>query len=156
MAVDAGHLTMKLIALTAIIAAAATMGASPAPPLAAAVVPSKDAAAQPGMSPIGKGQCFFTRDMRNHTVGSDRELYLDVGGRGTYKVTMSNACLAGASSSDPLVVRNFTGSDQVCRPLDFDVSIAHSGIGVAIPCIVSSIALLAPAEVEALPKKLRP
>jgi hypothetical protein len=102
-----------------------------------------------------KPQCFYTRDMRNHTVGGPNEMYIDVQGRGVYRVTMTNSCLAGAVSSDPIILRNITGSQNICKPLDLDISISHGG-SFKTPCIVSSIALMAPAEVQALPKHMRP
>lgn len=97
--------------------------------------------------------CFQTRDIRNHTVGDPRTLYFDIAGRAVYRVSMSNNCLAASFSSDPIVLRNFMGSSQICRPLDLDLSAGPSGMS---RCIVSEIARLTPQEVAALPKKLRP
>jgi hypothetical protein len=41
----------------------------------------------------------------------------------------------------------------VCKPIDLDITVAAAGPS---KCIVSSIAKLSPAEVAALPKKMRP
>ena len=101
--------------------------------------------------------CFFTRDIRNHTISGNSTLYLNVLGRSTYRVEMSGACFAGATSSDPLVIRNPPGSNQVCRPIDFDVGVHVGGHGgMTTRCIVKSITPMTPAEVAALPKRLRP
>jgi hypothetical protein len=144
---------MKLVlaTLVASVVASGIAFAAVAGPVGPAAPGAEGAAAKTPITP----QCFYTRDMRNHTVGSANEMYIDVQGRGVYRVTMSNACLAGAVSSDPIILRNITGSQSICRPLDLDISIAHGG-GMKTPCIVSSIALMAPAEVQALPKHMRP
>ena len=102
------------------------------------------AAAQPD-SP-----CFMTRDLRNHTVADDHTLYFDVGGRAVYRATMSNACLAGAVSSDPIVLRDQAGMGRICKPIELDVSVRGTH------CIAQSLTRLTPAEAAALPKKVRP
>ena len=123
-----------------------TLIAKSALALVGALVIAAPAAAQPG----GKTDCFLTRDMRNHTVADDHTMYVDVGGRSVYRVGMSNNCLAAATSSDPIVFRDLVGTGRVCHRLDFDVSVHGAR------CIVDSITKLTPAEVAALPKKLKP
>ena len=123
-----------------------TLAAKSVLALAAALALAAPAAAQPG----GKTDCFLTRDMRNHTVADDHTMYVDVGGRAVYRVTMSNNCLAAATSSDPMVLRDVASTGRVCHKLDFDVSVRGNR------CIVDSITKLTPAEVAALPKKLKP
>lgn len=98
--------------------------------------------------------CFRTSDIRNHTIGDARTLYLRVGRGEVYRVGMSGACLAGAIDSDPLVMRQPPGSPIVCRPLDLDVGVSKGGF--ESPCIVGSIVRLTPAEADALPRKLKP
>jgi len=142
---------MKIIAasLVATLALAAAFTATAQPARSGA---GTDVAAKaPGLTQ----QCFAMRDVRNHTIGADNELYLDVFGRGVYRVTMSNRCLSAAMSSDPLIVRS-QASQTICKPTDMDIAIASPVGGIPKACIVSSIALLAPAEVAALPKGLRP
>ena len=109
-------------------------------------------AAQDG-GPQDKVPCFWGRDVRNHTVGDAHTMYFDVNGRDTYKVTMSNACLAGAVSSDTIVVKRASGSGNICRAMDLDIGVLAGGPS---RCIVSGLAKMTPAEVDALPKKLRP
>jgi hypothetical protein len=94
--------------------------------------------------------CFLTRDIRNHTVGDDKTMYIDVGGRSVYRVAMSSNCLAGSTSSDPYVLKDTTGSGRICNKLDFDVSVRGNR------CIVDSITKLTPQEAAALPKHVRP
>jgi hypothetical protein len=100
--------------------------------------------------PDAKDSCIWTRDLRNHTVGDAHTLYFDVGGRDVYRVTTSDACLAGATSSDPIVMRDRASTGRICDKLDWDISVhgAH--------CIVSGMSRLTPAEAAALPKHVKP
>jgi hypothetical protein len=98
--------------------------------------------------------CFYTKDIRNHTVGDDHTLYLNVANRRFYRVGMSGSCLAGATSSDPIVIQNPPGANDVCRPIDLDVGVTMGGF--INHCIVRSITPMSPAEVAALPSRLRP
>jgi hypothetical protein len=113
---------------------------------ASALALALPAAAQPK----AENSCFWTRDLRNHTVGGDHTLYFDVGGRSVYRVDTSDNCLAAATSSDPIVLRDRTGSGQVCNKMDLDISVRGAR------CIVSNMTRLSPAEAAALPKKLKP
>jgi hypothetical protein len=152
---------MKL-ALTALFGVAGALAACtdypppppPGPPVAVAVpVPVP----VPAAAPMGSG-CFRTHDITNHTIGDDHTLYISVNSRDVYRLEMSGACLAGALSSDPLIMREPPGTPYVCRPIDLDISISRGGLqnGIPTPCIVSSMVQLAPAEVAALPARLRP
>ena len=136
---------MKLLVLASVVGATALTGAA-AP--SATSVEGSDAAAS-----AKAGQCFMRRDVRNHTVGDSKTLYLDVNGRQVWKVQMSNSCLASAVSSDPLIFRNDTGGQSVCKPIDLDITVSAGGPS---RCIVSSISRLTNAEIAALPKKMRP
>ena len=148
---------MKLLTLVALIGAAA-VGADAAP------LPAPGADRSPAYAPStpamvrtaatsDAGQCFKRRDIRNHTVGGPKTLYLDVAGRDVYRIEMRNSCLASAVSSDPLILRNDTGGQSVCKPIDLDITVSAAGPS---RCIVSSITRLTPAEVAALPRKMRP
>lgn len=152
---------MKL-ALASLAAAAAALAACadyygppppPLPPPGAPVVPLPPP--PPPGAALAPGDCFRSSDIRNHTIGDDRTLYVDVRGSGVYRIGMAGSCLAGAISSDPLVMRQPPGSPIICRPIDMDVAISRGG-GFTSPCIVESIVRLTPAEVDALPPRLRP
>jgi hypothetical protein len=103
------------------------------------------AAAQPA-----KESCFWTRDLRNHTVGDDHTLYFDVGGRDVYRVTTSDNCLSGATSSDAIVLRDRASTGQICNKLDLDISLRGAR------CMVSGLIRLTPEEKAALPRRVRP
>ena len=124
-----------------------TLATKSALALAGALMLALPAAAQPnGAVP----ECFLTRDVRNHTVADDHTMYIDVAGRSTYRVAMSNNCMAAMTSSDPYVLRDRAGLGRICHKLDFDVSFQGNR------CIVDSVTKLTPAEAAALPRKLRP
>jgi hypothetical protein len=93
--------------------------------------------------------CLRPEWLRNHTVGDDHTLYFDYNGTATYRLTMSGACLAAVTSSDPIVLRN-RGQGLICKPIDWDVSARGTR------CIVTSVTKLTPAEAAALPKGKRP
>jgi len=123
-----------------------TFAAKSALALAGAMVLALPAQAQPK----DDLSCFLTRDIRNHTVADDKTMYFDLNGRATYRVNMSNTCLAGSTSSDPYVLRDRAGMGRICHKLDFDVSVR------GIRCIVDSVVKLTPEEAAALPKRVRP
>jgi hypothetical protein len=117
--------------------------------------PPEPLAPLPAGMAMAPGECFRTVDIRSHTVGDDQTLFINVQGRGVYRVGMRGACLAGAVTSDPLVMEQPPGRALVCRPMDLDIRISKGG-SPALPCIVDTISRLAPTEVAALPPKLRP
>lgn len=117
--------------------------------------------APPG-APVGEAaptaavtrSCFYSHDIRNHTIADDHTLYFDVRGVAVYRVHTNGPCFAGATSSDPIITRSPPGTASVCRPIDLDLSISKGGAPVR--CIIDSITPLSPAEIAALPKRLRP
>ena len=115
-------------------------------------------ATTPGLAagkPAAAGKCFYMQDVRNHTVGDDHTLYLNVGNRSVYRVEMSNNCLGGAGASDPIVLKQ-RGSSNICQAIDLDIGARVNGGGLPSRCIVDKLVRLTPAEAAALPAKLRP
>jgi hypothetical protein len=139
---------MKLIALALLVGAAALSGAAGPAERAASASPGVDAAAAARTQ-----QCFRRSDVRNHTVGDARTLYFNVAGREVYRVDMKTPCLASASSSDPLIFENRSGSQSICKPLDLDITVSTGG---QPRCLIDNITRLTPAEVAALPRRIRP
>jgi hypothetical protein len=102
-------------------------------------------------------QCFRTPDIGNHTVGDSHTLYLSVGGKSVYRVTMRNVCLGGISSSDPIEMTARGGSGSICGPDDFDVrATLAGGGGLSTRCLIDSLTKLTPTEAAALPKGVKP
>ena len=126
---------MKLLPLAGLAGAVTSMAAATA--FSAAAQPSKDS-------------CFWTRDLHNHTVGDAHTLYFDVGGRSVYRVTTSDNCLAGATSSDLIVLRDRASTGRICNALDVDISVHGAR------CIVSGLSKLTDEEKAALPRRVRP
>jgi hypothetical protein len=120
-----------------------------------AAAASAQAAEKPAEKSSGAGKCFYLKDVQNHTVGDDRTLYLNVGGRSVYKVGMSNNCLGGASSSDPIVIKE-RGSSNICQAIDLDIGATVNGGGLPSRCIVDTLTKLTPAQAAALPAKVKP
>jgi hypothetical protein len=100
--------------------------------------------------PASEDSCFLTRDLRGHTVGTDgHTLYFGVNGTNTYRVTTTGNCLAHATASDPIVLRDF-GRGKICRPLDIELTVRGTR------CYIGELTRLSPAEASALPKRLQP
>ncbi len=100
--------------------------------------------------PRADGACFWTRDLRNHTVGDSHTLYFNLAGRAVYRVETSDSCLAGMSATDPIVLHDRASSGQVCDKTNLDISARGAR------CIVASMTRLTPAEAAALPRRIRP
>lgn len=129
-----------------------------AAPLAAAqpmypVAPADRYAAEVAET-TGAETCFRSNDIRNHTVGDANTLYLKVRNTDVYRLSMAGSCLSGALPSDPIVITSPPTSNIVCRPIDLTISVSKGGFSTA--CIVQSMVRLTPAEVEALPPRVRP
>ena len=135
-----------------IIALAATAATLSTAAIAAKVSPL--GAAPPRGTGLPAGQCFRSHNIRNHTIGDRDTLLIDGGNKSTYRVTVGGGCLAGATTSDPIITRNPPGSDIICKPIDMDIGILKNDFETR--CIVESIVKLTPDEVAALPKRLRP
>lgn len=110
--------------------------------------------APPRGTGLPKGQCIYSEDMRNHTIADRKTMLIDVDGKAIYRITVDGGCLAGAVSSDPIIMQQPPGSRIICRPIDLDLSISRGGFPSR--CIVDSIVKLSAEEVAALPKRLRP
>ena len=131
---------MKL-ALVLIAAAALAVGSGPA-----AAAPK--AAAK---------SCFRTADIGNHTVGDNHTLYLNVGAKDLYRVTMRNTCLGGVSSTDPIELSALGASGTICDASDLDIrTTLAGGGGLPARCLVDELVKLTPAEVAARKKPAKP
>ena len=120
--------------------------------LAASALP---ALAADQTKPETGSQCFRMSQIRNHTKADDQTLYFSVGSRDVYRLDMSGACLAGTSSSDPLILETVGGTDLICRPIDLSLKVKLGNVGVS-PCIIKEITKLTPDQIAALPPKVKP
>jgi hypothetical protein len=145
---------MKTLALIGLLGAAATFaagaqafGQNGAPAASAHATP---AAATERVTPA----CFRSHDILSHTLADDKTIYINVNNRDYYRVTTEGNCFAGATSSDPLLMRSPPGTSYVCKPIDMDLGVIKGGF--AQHCIVGSITPMSRAEVAALPRRLKP
>lgn len=112
---------------------------------AAALLAGAPAGAQPAQD-----QCLLTRLLQGHTVAGDgHTMYLGANGTDVYQVTTGGPCLAHATASDTVILRD-RGLGKICRPVDLDLSVRGTR------CVVDKFVKLTPAEVAALPKRLQP
>lgn len=120
-----------------------------AAPLAANAAP----AAKGGATKAPGAPCFRLSDLGGHRIAGPDTLYYSVRRKEVYKFTFSGSCLAGVTSSDPLILEPLGASSQVCRPLDLNLGV---GGPISRRCIIKSIERLTPEQAAALPKKLKP
>ncbi|THD51430.1 DUF6491 family protein [Phenylobacterium sp.] len=129
----------------------------PAVMLISAAALAVAAAPAPAAPKAAAKQCFRTQDIGGHTVGDSHTLYLSVGGKSVYRVTMRNVCLGGISSSDPIELTARAGSGSICEPDDLDVrATLAGGGGLSTRCLIDDISKLTPAEAAALPNGVKP
>jgi hypothetical protein len=152
------------VSLTALLGAAGALAACtdypPPAPMAAAApgagAPAADVA--PARTPTGSG-CFRSHDISGHRIADERTVYVRVLHRDVFRLQSSNSCFAGSMPDDPLLIREPPGVSVVCRAIDIDLSVLHDvggTPGMRTPCLVQSMTQLTPAEIAALPPKLRP
>jgi hypothetical protein len=129
----------------AAVLALATLAAAPAVSAAAPAAPADPARAST--------PCFRLSDLGGHTIASSDTLYYSVRRKEVYKFTFSGSCLAGVTTSDPLVLEPLGASSQICKPMDLNLGVAGP---ISRRCIIKSIERLTPEQAAALPKKLKP
>jgi hypothetical protein len=133
---------VKLLILAGVAGAAAALGAA----FGAAAQPHAQTAASASAAPHS---CFLMRNLRNHIVADPTTVYLDVDGTDIYRVKTDKACLAGAISTEPMAIQSF-GSGQICTRQDLEIVVRGNH------CVIDSVSKMTPAEVAAIPPRLRP
>jgi hypothetical protein len=102
-------------------------------------------------------KCFTPDQVQSHKVGDGHTLFLKIAGNAVYRVDMTNNCLGGVSSTDPLKIgQTASASGGVCEPGDLDVQAELGGGGLPSHCRIDKITRLTPAQVTALPKDQQP
>lgn len=113
-----------------------------------------DPSAMSEVAATGAGSCFRMSQIRNHKKFDNSTLLVEVGQGAVYRWEMGGSCLAGSTSSDPLILEPTGGNDVICKPIDLNLKIKSGPM--AAPCIIKRFQKLTPEEVAALPPKLRP
>lgn len=121
---------------------------------APAAYSAADTGAMSDVVAVEAGTCFRMSQIRGHKKLDNQTLVVEVGKGAIYRWEMGGQCLAGTSSSDPLILEPAGGSDVICKPIDLNLKIQTGPI--ASPCIIKSFTRLTPEQVAALPAKARP
>jgi hypothetical protein len=122
----------------------------------AAFVFGGSAGAQPAAAASSKpaSQCFYSHDWESWKATPDsKAIYIRVGINRFYRIDFSDSCPTLNAPNVHLVTRSV--NDLVCSAIDLDIKVADSP-GFPVPCIVNAITPMSPADVAALPKKLKP
>ena len=99
-------------------------------------------------------QCFYSHDWDGWKASPDsKSIYIRVGVSHYYKIDFSDSCPTLNAPNAHLITK--TVNDLICSAIDLDLKVSDSP-GFAVPCIVSAISPMSPADVAALPKKLKP
>ena len=93
--------------------------------------------------------CFLTEDLRRHTIAGKNTIYLNVLGTDTYEVKTDDACLAHATSHEPIVIKDL-GLGTICHQHDLEIIVRGSH------CHISSLTKLSQSSAAAIPKALQP
>jgi hypothetical protein len=93
--------------------------------------------------------CFLTQDLRSHTIAGQDTIYLNVNGVDTYEVKTDQACLAHATSHEPMVVKDL-GVGTICHARDLEIIVRGSR------CHIAGMTKLSQAAAAAIPKALQP
>ena len=143
------------LATFALLTAAPSGMADPAPAPAAAPAPAPaPATATATATAKPPQQCFRISDWNGWRAPDAKTLYIRVGLRDIWKIGLAHECGMLRSPSTHLVTR-VRGTDQICAPIDLDLSVQDSG-GFTEGCFIDSIRPLTPAESAALDAKNRP
>jgi hypothetical protein len=111
-------------------------------------------ASQASAQDVASGACFRARDMGEWKSPNPHMMYVSVNPDRTYEVTFNQPCTP-LSYVDARLITKFDGPDSVCGPLDWDLRVADRH-GNRESCMVTSMRLMSPAEVAAIPAKYRP
>ena len=97
-------------------------------------------------------RCFLPSEVNGWRSGGDRTVYVGVSVRRVFRMQLMGPC-PNIDWSQTIGIEH-RGSAQICSGVDATI-VAPSRIGPQ-RCPVTSVQELTPAEVAALPKKLRP
>ena len=134
------NITTKAIGLAA--SAAVLAGAGLSTPVAVA---------QPAAADSGQGnQCFYTRNINGFQAPDDRTVYIRVGVRDIYRLSLMVGC-TGLTFRQGIGLESTPGDSWICSPIQ--ATVVYRDTGIRNRCPVSDIHKLTPAEIAALPKR---
>ena len=119
----------------------------------AASAGSQQAPAKPAAKPAQS--CFWVHDVDGFNAPDDQTLYIRVGIRQVYKLTLFGNCMDISWVQHIGLVTH--GMNNVCEGTNPDVDVIDREVGVGRErCPVSAVQKLTPDQVAALPKGQRP
>ena len=99
-------------------------------------------------------RCFSMQEFQGWKAPDARTIYIRVGVNDYYRLDMSTRC-SMLKSVDSHLVTKFQGSESVCAPIDWDITVVNSA-GMRQGCIVKAMTPLTPEEATAIPAKFKP
>ena len=100
--------------------------------------------------------CFYINQFQGWKAPDAKTIIIRVNVNSYYRLDLAAECHLLKVPSSHLITHT-RGPDTVCSAIDWDLSVAESGMGsIAEPCIVKTMTPLTPADVAALPAKFRP
>ncbi len=95
-------------------------------------------------------QCFYTRNINGFQAPNDHTVYIRVGVRDIYRLTMMTDC-TGLTFRQGIGLESTPGDSWICSPIQ--ATVIYRDTGIRNRCPVSDIHKLSPAEIAALPKR---
>ncbi len=123
------------------LAAAGVLGAA----LAAGGCAEKDQSSPLHSMETGKHRVCLREPMNTKIIDDSTLLMIDASGTAAL-AHMSGSCMIDPTSA---VIMKFHGTDEICGPLDVDISGTVTG-GIPIPCIIASVEPISKAQSQAL------
>lgn len=102
--------------------------------------------------PTQGDNCFLSRDWDGWKSPDPTTIYLRVGVRQIYQITLASPSNQ-LQWADMHLVNRVRGSSWICNPLDLDLDVADNHGAFREPLFVKSLRRLSPEEIAAIPKK---
>lgn len=120
--------------------------------LAAAAIPAQAAfAATTG----NQSTCIDMRRQASWKAADEKTLYIVQNKSSVYAVEFANGCPRMDSPFAKFIDVQRSGSSWICTPIDLDIRVSETP-GFSTACLATGIRQLTPAEIAALPKKIKP
>src|SRR5262249_44624077 len=98
--------------------------------------------------------CFFSNQFESWRAPDDKTILIRVGWTGYYRLDLSASC-RGLTSPGARLINRVHGSNLICKPIDWDISVEESTGGFGHGCIVKSMTELKAEEVASLPSRYK-
>jgi hypothetical protein len=95
-------------------------------------------------------QCFYTRNINGFQAPDDRTVYIRVGVRDIYRLSLMVGC-TGLTFRQGIGLESTPGDPWICSPIQ--ATVVYRDTGIRNRCPVSDIHKLTPDEIAALPKR---